>query len=104
MNVNGAVEALELTIEWLDNLERKFGRVPVFNQMPNNYSGRFSILDVIELLKEGEIIRRMKVTLADHAEAWQRERGETVPQRSSLEWELMYERWIDYAFENLSEK
>ena len=39
-----------------------------------------------------------ELTLADHAEAWARENGEDVPVRDTPEWQVMYERWIDYAF------
>jgi len=39
------------------------------------------------------------VTLAEHAEAWTRERGEIVPPRDSEAWGAMYEKWIDWAFD-----
>jgi len=39
------------------------------------------------------------LTLADHAEMWASESGETVPVRGTAEWSAMYERWIDFAFE-----
>ena len=39
-----------------------------------------------------------EMTLADHAEAWQRERGEQVPERDSAEWDTMYQDWVDFAF------
>jgi len=39
-----------------------------------------------------------EMTLADHAEAWQRERGEIVPARESSAWAAMYEQWIEFAF------
>ena len=42
-----------------------------------------------------------KMTLADHAEAWTRERGEAVPHRESPEWKEMYERWVTFAFADL---
>jgi hypothetical protein len=44
------------------------------------------------------VIAEMTMTLADHAEAWQRERGEQVPERDSAAWDAMYQDWIDYAF------
>jgi hypothetical protein len=42
-----------------------------------------------------------QLTLADHAEAWQRERGEAVPERDSAEWDSMYQEWVDFAFGSL---
>ena len=39
-----------------------------------------------------------EMTLADHAEAWQRERGEQVPERDSPVWDAMYQDWVDFAF------
>ena len=39
-----------------------------------------------------------EMTLADHAEAWQRERGEHVPERDSPTWDAMYQEWVDFAF------
>ena len=38
------------------------------------------------------------MTLADHAEAWAKEQGETVPPRNTAMWRELYERWIEYAF------
>jgi hypothetical protein len=37
-------------------------------------------------------------TLADHAEAWAKSRGERVPPRNTDAWRDMYERWIEHAF------
>ena len=39
-----------------------------------------------------------KMTLADHAEAWTKEKGESVPPRDTTEWRAMYERWHSFAF------
>jgi hypothetical protein len=39
-----------------------------------------------------------ELTLADHAEAWARERGETVPPRDTPEWNALYSRWHAWAF------
>ena len=39
-----------------------------------------------------------EMTLADQAEAWQRERGEQVPERDSPAWDAMYQDWVDFAF------
>ena len=56
----------------------------------------------IELLqKVGAVVKMVPpetITLGDHAEAWQRERGEPVPPRDTPEWQAMYEVWVDYAF------
>lgn len=38
------------------------------------------------------------ITLADHAEAWQRERGRECPPRNTPAWTAMYEEWIGFAF------
>ena len=40
-----------------------------------------------------------ELTLAEHAEAWWREQGNTVPERNTNEWREMYEKWVDYAFQ-----
>jgi hypothetical protein len=44
-----------------------------------------------------------EMTTADHAEAWQQERGEQVPERGCPEWDTMYREWIDYAFADFTE-
>jgi len=44
-----------------------------------------------------------EMTLADHAEAWQRERGEIVPARELSAWAAMYEQWIEFAFSTFAE-
>ena len=41
------------------------------------------------------------LTLTDHAEAWYKEQGNTIPQRYSEGWWAMYENWIEYAFEEI---
>lgn len=38
------------------------------------------------------------MTLAQHAEAWWREQGQTVPPRETKQWDEMYRAWVDYAF------
>ena len=38
------------------------------------------------------------MTLADHAEAWWREQGNTVPLRNTAAWTAMYEQWHAFAF------
>ena len=36
-----------------------------------------------------------ELTLADHAEAWWREKGNTIPPRDTDEWKKMYETWAN---------
>jgi hypothetical protein len=38
------------------------------------------------------------MTLVEHAEVWQQERGRPVPPRNTTEWRAMYEEWIRFAF------
>jgi hypothetical protein len=38
-------------------------------------------------------------TLADHAEEWAEEQGMNVPDRGSSKWQVMYERWVAFAFD-----
>ena len=40
------------------------------------------------------------LSLADHAEMWARENGETVSLQDTVAWNAMYERWIEFAFED----
>jgi hypothetical protein len=42
-----------------------------------------------------------EMTLADHAEAWQREQGKEVPAHDTDEWKAMYEAWATWAFSDL---
>ena len=42
-----------------------------------------------------------ELTLADHAEAWWLEKGNTIPPRDSDEWKKMYEAWVEWAFSDL---
>jgi hypothetical protein len=39
-----------------------------------------------------------ELTLAEHAEMWWQERGNIVPVRDTIEWKIMYEKWIEFAF------
>jgi len=39
-----------------------------------------------------------ELTIADHAEAWQRKQGKEVPARGTDEWKAMYEAWAHWAF------
>jgi hypothetical protein len=43
-------------------------------------------------------------TFQDWAERRWRENGEVVPERGSPEWQVKYEAFIDYAFEDLSKR
>ena len=45
-----------------------------------------------------------ELTLADHAEAWWREKGNTIPPRDSDEWKKMYESWVEWAFSDLHDE
>jgi hypothetical protein len=40
-----------------------------------------------------------ELTLADHAELWWKEQGNIIPERNTKEWQLMYEAWIEFAFQ-----
>lgn len=42
----------------------------------------------------------LDVTLEEHAEAWARENGETIPPRDTPEHWALYERWVERAFQN----
>ena len=42
---------------------------------------------------------KKELTLADHAELWWGEQGKVVPEKNTEEWEIMYEKWINWAFE-----
>jgi len=44
------------------------------------------------------------MTLAEHAEAWQRERCALVPKRGTQAWNVMYQEWIAFAFEDFAEE
>lgn len=39
-----------------------------------------------------------EMTGADHAKAWARENGETIPDPGTPEWDALYERWNEFAF------
>jgi len=45
-----------------------------------------------------------KMTLAEHAEAWWKENGNMVPPKDTLEYENMYEKWHEFAFQNFTPK
>lgn len=39
-----------------------------------------------------------EITLAEHAEEWWKEKGNTVPDKDSQEYSDMYEKWCNFAF------
>jgi len=44
-----------------------------------------------------------EMSLMDHAEFWARENGLDVPEdKDSDEYTTMYEKWIDFAFQDLA--
>lgn len=45
-----------------------------------------------------------EMTMADHAEAWARESGETPPERGTHEWERLYKAWHEFAFADFGMK
>lgn len=50
-----------------------------------------------------DVVHYSTATLADHAEWWTREQGREVPARSTTEWDMMYQDWIAFAFDDLRE-
>jgi hypothetical protein len=42
-------------------------------------------------------------TLSDHAEAWTIEQGGTVPPKDTPEYLEMYEKWVNWAFQDLDD-
>lgn len=42
------------------------------------------------------------MTLAEHAECWWTMQGNEVPSKTSPEYTEMYEKWVDFAFSNLT--
>lgn len=38
------------------------------------------------------------MTMHDHAVAWYEEQGKEIPPFDSMEWQIMYEDWIEWAF------
>ena len=41
-----------------------------------------------------------KITLIEHAEMWWFEQGNLIPMRNSPESQVMYEQWIEFAFQD----
>jgi hypothetical protein len=87
------------------------GRI-VTSFAPYNYTDQVWSKDIHELENRACTVVRVAAatlqrlddgpddTLADRAEAWWRERGNEVPARQSQDWRNMYERWIEYAFDD----
>lgn len=46
-----ARETIELTIQWLDNLERFVGTMRFLDTMPNNFGGRTDLRKLLEVLE-----------------------------------------------------
>ena len=44
------------------------------------------------------------ITLAEHAEAWWTEQGNTVPNKETKEYDMMYEKWHTFAFKDFGKK
>ena len=42
------------------------------------------------------------MTLAEHAEAWWSEQGNTVPPVDTTAWDEMYRKWHEFAFADFS--
>jgi len=80
-------------------------RAVLSNWESGDLAGAVRQLDFAITVHDGaEIDNHVKdgdTTLADHAEMWTEENGETVPARDTAEWNVMYKRWIDFAFENI---
>lgn len=47
---------------------------------------------------------KKNMTLADHAEAWWKEQGNTVPPKGSDAYNEMYEKWAKMAFKDFEKK
>lgn len=59
---------------------------------------------VDQLVKDFQECKKLEqMTLAEHAEAWQREQGKEVPDRDTEAWQTMYEQWVDFAFQGISQ-
>ena len=39
-----------------------------------------------------------ELTLADHAEIWGRQQGIDIPARNTPEFDVFYEKWVNWAF------
>jgi len=47
---------------------------------------------------KGKVMKKKEMTLADHAKAWWKEQGHTIPEKETEEWDEMYGKWVNYAF------
>ena len=68
----------------------------IMNHKPAQPSARAIDTAIVGLRNEPGL-----ATLADHAEAWLRERGQTVPRRNDPSWPGLYHEWVRFAFEGL---
>lgn len=48
-------------------------------------------------------IPERKATMANHAEAWHRSKGHSIPIRGTQEWQRMYEEWATWAFSGIGQ-
>ncbi len=44
------------------------------------------------------------MTMKEHAIEWWREQGHEIPDLDSPEWERMYAKWVDFAFQNMADR
>ena len=47
------IHDLRLTIDWIENLMKEYGREKVLDQMPNNYGGTLTLQGIIARLEKG---------------------------------------------------
>ena len=48
-------------------------------------------------------INNMKTsTLGEHAEKWYVEQGKIIPDKDSVEWNHMYQKWVMFAFQDFA--
>ena len=69
---------------------------------PDNYvTPRKTQLSVTAIKTKGETMNDNPETMTfeEHAIAWWAEKGYDIPNLDSVEWEIMYEGWVEYAFE-----
>ena len=49
-----------------------------------------------------QLEENMDMTMSEHAEAWHKENGGQIPTRDTLEWDEMYQKWVEFAFDKES--
>jgi len=63
---------------------------------------------VLDFQRKLELVAPLHPTpplgLGEHAEAWWREQGREVPPADTPEWDEMYEKWVDFAFDDFAEE